>query len=262
MNESLLPGQRLKAERTSQGLTEEDVCARLRLSRNYLRALEEDDYERLPEATFIKGYLRNYARLLGLPAEELVAAFVHLQRDAQPEEQQAQQGEQVVEPMAGVGPGFPAWMWAGGGALVLILLLLWWSGGEAPVDQALTEVEENQRALPEDEFDQRQADDEADPSLETDVVPLQVPVATDEVVPDRLRLTFDDECWVEIRQLSDESRIYQGLQGAGDMLEVEGEAPFQIMLGDASALASLRFNDQNLTPPGGPSGRTARLTVP
>ena len=261
MSESLLPGQRLRAERTSQGLTEDEICARLRLSRSYLRALEEDDYERLPEATFIKGYLRNYARLLGLPAEELVDAFIHMQRDAEPEQEQARDDGPVAAQTALAGPAFPAWMWAGGAALLLILLLVWWSAGDAPVEPADTAVEEP-RALPEDDFDRLEPADDADAALDAEPVPLQVPVATDDVVPDQLRMTFSDECWVEVYQQADESRLYQGLQRAGGSLEVEGEGPFLVVLGDASALASLRFNDQTLTVPGGPAARPARLTVP
>ena len=68
--EAMLPGERLRRAREEQGLSQDEVSKHLRLSLSYLRALEEDDYDRLPEPPFIKGYLRNYARFLGLPAEE------------------------------------------------------------------------------------------------------------------------------------------------------------------------------------------------
>ena len=68
-NETVLPGERLRRAREEKGLSQEEACKHLRLSTSYMRALEQDDYDRLPEAPFIKGYLRNYARFLGLPAE-------------------------------------------------------------------------------------------------------------------------------------------------------------------------------------------------
>ena len=74
-NETVLPGERLRRAREEKGLSQEEACKHLRLSTSYMRALEQDDYERLPEAPFIKGYLRNYARFLGLPAEELARQF-------------------------------------------------------------------------------------------------------------------------------------------------------------------------------------------
>ncbi len=72
--EAMLPGERLRRAREEQGLSQDEVSKHLRLSLSYLRALEEDDYDRLPEPPFIKGYLRNYARFLGLPPRSWRAA--------------------------------------------------------------------------------------------------------------------------------------------------------------------------------------------
>lgn len=59
-------GVRLKAAREARGMSERDVAQRLRLDLHIVRALEADDLERLPALTFVRGYLRNYARLVGL----------------------------------------------------------------------------------------------------------------------------------------------------------------------------------------------------
>ena len=71
----VLPGERCRRAREAQGMTQTEAAQRLHLSLTYLQSLDADDYERLPEATFVKGYLRNYARLLGLPAEEIAGTF-------------------------------------------------------------------------------------------------------------------------------------------------------------------------------------------
>lgn len=69
------PGARLKAARESAGLGVQDVAAELRLGSDVIDALEHDAEERLPAPIFVRGYLRNYAGLVGLPAQELVDAY-------------------------------------------------------------------------------------------------------------------------------------------------------------------------------------------
>ena len=71
----VLPGERCRKAREAMGWTTAEAAKRMHLSQTYLLALEADDYERLPEATFVKGYLKNYARLLGLPADEVANTF-------------------------------------------------------------------------------------------------------------------------------------------------------------------------------------------
>ncbi len=73
LHQNLGPGGRLRAERERQGLPRERVAQQLHLGEEMIDALEADDYDRLPGAVFVKGYVRNYARLLGIPAEPLLA---------------------------------------------------------------------------------------------------------------------------------------------------------------------------------------------
>ncbi len=67
------PGARLMAERQVQGLSLGDVARQLKLSVRQVVALEHDDYGAFPGPVFVRGFLRNYAKMLGLDAEELVA---------------------------------------------------------------------------------------------------------------------------------------------------------------------------------------------
>jgi cytoskeleton protein RodZ len=69
------PGRRLREARGAARLTQDDVALRLRLDRRVVDALERDDYRDLPEPTFVRGYLRGYARLLGLPPGPIVEAY-------------------------------------------------------------------------------------------------------------------------------------------------------------------------------------------
>lgn len=72
---TLLPGQQLQHAREAARLTIEEVSGHLHLDVPLIRALEQDDYNALPSAAYICGYLRSYARLLKLPEDEIVQAY-------------------------------------------------------------------------------------------------------------------------------------------------------------------------------------------
>jgi cytoskeleton protein RodZ len=67
-------GARLTAERRSLGLSLGDIARQLKLSVRQVEALERDDYAVFAGPVFVRGFLRNYAKLLSLNPDELVAA--------------------------------------------------------------------------------------------------------------------------------------------------------------------------------------------
>ena len=67
------PGAQLLAERRAQGLSLGDVARQLKLSVRQVEALERDEYAAFPGPVFVRGFLRNYAKLLQLDPEALVA---------------------------------------------------------------------------------------------------------------------------------------------------------------------------------------------
>ena len=73
VNESSI-GEVLRLAREQQGLTLQDVSDALNIKREYLEALEKDEYDAIPGAVFVKGFLRNYGNFLELdgiaPARE------------------------------------------------------------------------------------------------------------------------------------------------------------------------------------------------
>ncbi|MEJ2610260.1 MAG: DUF4115 domain-containing protein [Candidatus Thiodiazotropha sp.] len=73
------PGSQLRKLRQSQRIEIAGVAAQLHLPVPTVNALELDDYERLPGPVFIKGYLRNYARLLGVNEDAVIASYQRLQ---------------------------------------------------------------------------------------------------------------------------------------------------------------------------------------
>jgi cytoskeleton protein RodZ len=68
-------GARLRAARNQCNLQIEEVAQKLHLHPRIITAIENDDPTALPEPIFVQGYLRSYARLLGLPADEMVRRY-------------------------------------------------------------------------------------------------------------------------------------------------------------------------------------------
>ncbi len=65
-------GRTLAQAREARGLSQADVADKLKLTSRQIEALEADEYDKLPAMVFVRGFIRNYARLVGLDAEALV----------------------------------------------------------------------------------------------------------------------------------------------------------------------------------------------
>ncbi|GBG12887.1 cytoskeleton protein RodZ [Novimethylophilus kurashikiensis] len=68
-------GELLRTTREQLGLEVDDVARQLCLSPRQVVALEADAYSDLPSATFTRGFIRNYAKLLQIEAEPLLAMY-------------------------------------------------------------------------------------------------------------------------------------------------------------------------------------------
>lgn len=68
-------GGALRTAREKQGLSLNDVAAKLKISTKQIEAIEADDFSKLPEAIIVRGFIRNYAKLLKLDTEPLLDAY-------------------------------------------------------------------------------------------------------------------------------------------------------------------------------------------
>lgn len=164
------PGSLLCQTRVAQGLSREDVAQRLHLAARQIVALENDDYANLPGPTYVRGYLRGYANLLGLKPERVLAAYATLSGSSKqhslsslaPKEEITSQDHQVK---------FATYVVV---AIVLGLALTWWQGREvepdAPHEEAAVlspAVEPNADAVTDSALPMEQVD--------TGVVPAAAP---------------------------------------------------------------------------------------
>jgi cytoskeleton protein RodZ len=66
------PGKFLLAAREAKSLSREEVAKQIRLSVSVIEDIESDHYEHFGAATFVRGYLRSYARVVGVSEEKVL----------------------------------------------------------------------------------------------------------------------------------------------------------------------------------------------
>jgi cytoskeleton protein RodZ len=69
-------GDRLKKEREQRGITLDDISLTTKIGTRLLRALEEEKFEQLPGGIFNKGFVRAYARHVGLDEDQTIADYM------------------------------------------------------------------------------------------------------------------------------------------------------------------------------------------
>lgn len=68
-------GERLQAAREAQGVSLAQASADTRILQRYIVALEDGNYQHLPGDVYARGFIRNYAAYLGIPADDLIELY-------------------------------------------------------------------------------------------------------------------------------------------------------------------------------------------
>jgi len=270
------PGQLLKEAREAAKLSVEDVARELRMTATKVRDLEADDYDKLHSDTFVRGYLRTYAKLLDMDSARLLEAYLATRRAQGWDESAEESPIQVTIPQ----PTRPLWRFA---ILIVALLAGLWAlsvwfldNRQAPSpDAALSEpltdasmqpvTSERAPATGESGSDDEASDTDTgaaepeDLATEPGDVAEQVPNPdvealastgtgagqtsyADPVLLDQLVMEFNDECWVEVVDARGDV-LQTNLLREGQRLSLSGEAPFKVRLGNAAA-ATLSLNGE------------------
>lgn len=69
------PGTLLREARQAKNLNLSDIAKQMRLSVQWVKDLEKDNYSHAPAVIYIRGYLRAFARCVGVSQDEVMAAF-------------------------------------------------------------------------------------------------------------------------------------------------------------------------------------------
>ena len=91
-------GQQLQKAREKAGLSTGDVAAAQHLRPSVIQAIESGDYSQIDSELFLKGYVRAYARQVGLDADAVIA---DLDQELEPIRQQREQ-EQEANPLVDI----------------------------------------------------------------------------------------------------------------------------------------------------------------
>lgn len=68
-------GQQFAEERKNKGLTLAEVAKETKIKEEFLRSIEKGDFKSLPSSAYASGFVRNYAKFLGLPPEKSLALY-------------------------------------------------------------------------------------------------------------------------------------------------------------------------------------------
>jgi len=228
-----------------------DAARELRLTRTTLEAIEDGRMDSIAPI-YRRGYVRNYAVLLGLDPEPLVGAL----GDAGPEPLRA------VLPVPQTGQRFDRFVRLATYALVTTMIvppLVYFFvlggaqlfQGELPDDFAVTSSPSSgatagrEAATADGDVAAESAGHLAASAMPLSPIRTPVKVAPDAVKPTapaepdpltRIELELSDDSWVEITA-ADGSRLEFDLLRAGQSRTYRGQAPFELLLGRASAVA-------------------------
>ena len=257
-------GAVLAAAREELNLSVYDVARYLKISPAQVEALEEGAYERLPGRVFVRGFLRNYAKFLGLDAQPLLRSI----------EEEMPQPKVKVEPPPSpevVMPhGEPArWpLYAGFTAITIVGALAVYEFGfndasrpppreggvsavaptapeppsPAPPVGAVGAAPSNplpSAPVPETPLGANTPTNAASSLLEPPAAePAKIAVAGER----ELAFRFEGESWVEIRD-RDGKVIFSKLNRAGNEERVRGMPPFKLVIGNARGV-QLNYDQQ------------------
>ncbi|MGY4042170.1 RodZ domain-containing protein [Aeromonas hydrophila] len=293
------PGQLLRNAREQLGWTREQVASRIHLRLTLIAAIESDTYDKHTSHTFIRGYLRTYAKLVGIPEETILAAYdklgltppdnIDMQSFSRRSRQQANDSRLKVV----------TWL------VILVLIALsvawWWqstarrsAGDEALAATEMGATSNTPSATVPPAVDvadpvvapatSAAAATSADPvasaaattlpvdassavattavasSAATATQPAADTAASEPAKVPQLKMSFTADCWLDVKDAKGKT-LFSGLKKANDELVLEGPEPLKFIIGAPMAV-NIEYQGKSIDMSRYNNGRTARLSLP
>jgi cytoskeleton protein RodZ len=119
-------GKNLKTEREKRSITLEQISSSTKIGTRMLQALEDENFDQLPGGIFNKGFVRAYARHVGLDEDQAIADYLEASGQNTPEQPDAKVAPEIVRPEpAQPAFGRPIPLGSLAAALLVITLALW-----------------------------------------------------------------------------------------------------------------------------------------
>lgn len=268
------PGGVLAAARHALNLSVSDVARHLKLSPAQVEALEQGAYERLPGRVFVRGFLRNYAKLLGIDPQPLLRGIESQMPHPAVAEERAPSA-QVVMPreQAARWPLYTVLV----AALIVGALAIYEFGFNEPPAPPQTDAAAGAEGDPTASAPTAAAAAPlaapvgppappgattpvaVDGSAQGELVSTSEPVKRARAGQRELYFKFDEESWVEVRD-SNDKLIFARLSPAGSEERMSVALPLKLVVGNARGVR-VTYGDYpvNLTPHTGAT--VARLTL-
>jgi cytoskeleton protein RodZ len=254
-----LGGERLADARRLQKISVLEIAKELHLDEPKVRALERNEFDTLGAPVFAKGHLRKYAQIVKVDEGDVMADYYQLNRAG------------GMPPLVSARPRPRREMSPGPWIAVIVVVIVaatayWWftSPGPAIEEPQLDMLPQETTPAPEQEpvvSDTDDSDvlesalDEPEAAVEE---PVQAPVLDDGQM--RVLVTYTGDCWTEITDAKGR-RLFFGMGTDGRTVELSGEAPFNVLFGNAGN-ASIRVNgSERAISAEERRGRIARLTI-
>jgi cytoskeletal protein RodZ len=236
-------GQYLQTARLAARVSLEKVAETTRISPAVLKAIEAEDFDRLPQPVFLKGFLRAYAQAVGADGEEAVRRYErslsrrHLLKGGRPE----------GSPAAGRGGDGSGRRFAA--ALLLLAALA------AATIWAYRAAERRAAPAPVEPAAAPGGGAARDPEL-----PLEPAARARAAGPLRHVLTIQarEDGWVKV--VADDAHPSEHALKAGDRLRLEAQGGFNLLLGNAGGL-TLTLDGKPVAVPG-KRGETVNIHLP
>ncbi len=295
------PGAVLRAAREKQGLSIDDIYQRIHLEPRIIEAVESDDYEKISSPTYARGYLRTYAKTLGLDGDYIVSLY-NTDNEAPPPEILPE----VKPPTQVSSSDKPVKAFTYLISLALVLLLLIWfqsnyivdndqtsdsddntatkpavinntdatfdvvihpEGWQSPPSGADTYVPDASTQTPANATGYNTPTMQITESINGDLESQILPVDSGTTIRSYVSTGSDI---IELTISDDswieiydafEQRIFMDLGKTGEQFEIKGTAPFNLILGNAPGVG-IKFNDSSVNPKYSANSGVARFQLP
>ena len=256
--ERIYPGQLLKEARKKTRRRYKRLSSELSIPEKYLEALEENNFSIMAGPTYVKGYLRAYAKKLDLDPETVIAAFDRYLKDQRRLEKKGIKKEQKKETKKKFSYIYALIFFLIASITLLIAFIPERNNdSEKKEDRSFSETEiQNLNDIPpilntkpvlSIELEQDTSQNIPDLNIQEEVIALEI---TDDVKDETNKLSietintiemnFSGDCWIE---LMDKNGIIEyRLAKAGTSMFFEGLGPFKLLIGNSKRV-ELFYND-------------------
>ncbi|EAP3643650.1 cytoskeleton protein RodZ [Salmonella enterica] len=264
-NEAQTTGVRLRNAREQLGLSQQAVAERLCLKVSTVRDIEEDKAPSDLASTFLRGYIRSYARLVHVPEEELLPGL----------EKQAPLRAAKVAPMQSFSLGKrrkkrDGWLMSFTWLVLFVVVGLtgawWWQNHKAQQEEITTMADQSTAELNADKDSGQSVPLDTGAVTSQDTTPAQTapapatpvdstaatqtPAATETpsalptsqagvaapaADPNALVMNFTADCWLEVTDATGK-KLFSGMQRKDGNLNLTGQAPYKLKIGAPAAV--------------------------